>query len=207
MTDKDEFFDEKILEYRRRARKEKYNSLETGMYIKDEFVQFERNELFRKKMSIMLPSSFVNMPHNLAKIKYASEQRPQVIKTSLDTTVNIGFNMLNADIQDNQIETLLGQAKEALKRLNPAFVFYDSRVEQEPVTLGWFEFKSYGLDKNVYNLMFITRIGGKMMHGGFNCDYDDALEWRDAAHQMIASIRDIAEEEKNERAENNSGTI
>jgi len=80
-------------------------------------------------------------------------------------------------------------------------------VEREPFTLGWFEFKSYGLDKNVYNLMFITRIDGKMLHGGFNCDYDDTLEWRDAAHQMIASIRDTAEEEKNERTKNNSRTI
>jgi len=101
MAEKDEFFDEKILEYRRKARKEKYNSLETGMYIKDELVHFERNELFQKKMNIMLPVTFVNMPPNLARIKYASEQRPQIIKTSLDTSVNIGFNMLNADIQDD----------------------------------------------------------------------------------------------------------
>ncbi|WP_318709396.1 hypothetical protein [Candidatus Acetatifactor stercoripullorum] len=43
----EEFLDEKILEYRRRAREEKYNSLETGMYIKNELVQFERKKCFR----------------------------------------------------------------------------------------------------------------------------------------------------------------
>ena len=194
MAEQEEFYDEKILEYRRNARKEKYCSLETGMYIKDELVRFERHELFQKKLSIMLPVTFVSMPPNLAKLKYASEQRPQIIKTSLDTTVNIGFNMLDVNIQDDQIGVLLEQAKEALKRLNPAMPFYDSKVEGNPIPLGWFEFKSFGIDKNVYNLMFITKIGGKMTQGVFNCIYEDVLEWRDAAHQIIGSIRDIERE-------------
>ena len=40
----EEFFDEKILEYRRHARNEKYSTLETGMYIKNELVRFERKD-------------------------------------------------------------------------------------------------------------------------------------------------------------------
>lgn len=186
----EEFFDKKILEYRKRARKEKYHSLETGMYIKDELVQFSRKTLFQEKMSIMLPTTFVDLPEHLAKMKYTSEQRPQIVKTSLDTSVNIVFSLLNVDILDEQMEVLMEQMKSALKRMNPAFPFFDSKVEEEPMTLGWFEFKNFGLDKNVYNLMFITRIDGKMLHGGFNCFYDDALEWREAAHKMITSIRD-----------------
>ena len=37
-----DFFDEKILELRDKARKEKFSNLETGMYIKNEKVEFER---------------------------------------------------------------------------------------------------------------------------------------------------------------------
>lgn len=208
MAEQEEFFDEKILEYRRRARNEKYSTLETGMYIKNELVQFEEKELFPNKMSIMLPSSFVTLPSNLAKLKYTSEQRPQIIKTSLDTSVNVAFNLLDVDIQDDQVEFLLMQSREALKKLNPAFVFFDSRVEKNDLTLGWFEFKSYGLDDSVYNLLFITQIGGKMAQGVFNCKYEDAIEWRDAAHQIINSIRDITrEEDKHEGTENYCGTV
>ncbi|MDE6951985.1 MAG: hypothetical protein K2P64_13880, partial [Lachnospiraceae bacterium] len=86
----DEFLDEKIVEFRSRARKEKYCTLETGMYIKNELIQFERKVLFREKLSIMLPVSFVDLPPDMVKVKYTSQQRPQVIKTSLDTTVNLG---------------------------------------------------------------------------------------------------------------------
>ncbi len=190
MEEKEGFFDEKILEFRRRARKERYNSLETGMYIKDELVQFERVELFQKRLSIIIPTSFVNLPPNLTKIKYSSEQRPQVIKTSLDTTVNIGLSILDAKILPEQVGMLCDQAKAALKRLNPAYVFYENGVELENMPLGWFEFKSYGLDSNIFNLMFVTIAGGKMVHGIFNCNYDDTIEWREAARQMIHSIRE-----------------
>lgn len=195
MEGKEDFFDEKILEYRKRARKEKYCSLETGMYIKDELVQFERRKLFQDKMSIIMPISFVDLPSNLAKIKYISEQRPQIIKTSLDTTVNLGFTMPDLEIYPEQIEPLCKQTKSALKQVNPAIVFYEGQVESD-LPLGWFEFKSYGIDSNVYNLMFISIVNKKLLHGIFNCNYNDALEWRDAARQMIYTIRDASKEKK-----------
>lgn len=192
MAEKEEFFDEKILEYRRRARNEKYSTLETGIYIKDELIQFERKEFFSAKLSIMLPISFVKMPSKLARVKYISQQRPQIIMTSLDTTVNFGMSMTDAKMQVDQIKIVTKQMMEALKRLNPAFAFYDKQFETKYVPLGWFEFKSYGIDTDVYNLMLISIIDGKMMHGVFNCDYADVLEWRDVARQIIYSIQDIS---------------
>lgn len=206
MDVKEEFLDEKILEYRRRARSEKCKTLETGMYIKNEFVQFERKEIFQRKMSVMLPASFVDLPSNLAKIKYSSEQRPQIIKTSLDTTVNFGFSIFDVKISHEQIETLTGQSKAILKRLNPSFAFYEEKAEKD-IPLGWFEFKSYGIDSNVFNLMFITIADGKMVHGIFNCNYDDTIEWRDAARQMVYSVRDVSKEADNEGAKNTFGSI
>ncbi len=207
MAENEEFFDEKILEYRRRARKEKYSTLETGMYIKNELMEFEYMEIFHNKMSIMLPTSFITLPSNLAKIKYMSEQRPQVIKTSLDTTVNFGFSMLDVTITFENIAELQKNAREVLKRLNPSLVFYESGIENNGISLGWFEFKSYGLDGNVYNLMFITIVDGKMVHGVFNCIYNDAVEWRDAARQMMYSVKDISKEVRHEGTKSDFGTV
>lgn len=192
----EEFLDEKIVEYRNRARMEKYCTLDTGMYIKNELVQFERKKMFQDKLSIMLPTSFVTLPQKMAKVKYSSQQRPQIIKTSRDTTVNLGMSLTDVEIYEENIKKLRDQSQEALKRLNPAFVFYESKVEKKNVPIGWFEFKSYGLDTDVYNLMFITIIGGKMLHGTFNCDYADTLEWREPAKQMMFSILDLSKEEK-----------
>ena len=194
MDDRDGFFDEKILEYRNRARKEKYATLETGMYIMNELVPFERRMLFGGKISIMLPESFVNLPSDLAKAKYMSEQRPQIIMTSLDTTVNIGLSYMDVKVEISQIKEIMNQSKSALKNTNPAIIFHDSKVEEDiDLPLAWFEFKSYGLDKSVYNLMFVARAHSKMLHGSFNCSYDNALEWREAARQMVYYIREVKE--------------
>lgn len=195
MTEKEEFFDEKILEYRRRARSEKYSTLETGMYIENELVQFERRLLFGDKISIMLPNSFVNLPSELAKAKYMSEQRPQIIMTSLDTTVNVGLSFVNVAIEVGQLKVLMEQSKSALKNMNPAIIFHEGKVEEDiDLPLAWFEFKSYGIDKNVYNLMFIVMAYHKMLHGSFNCSYDRALEWREAARQIVYSIQEVRED-------------
>lgn len=44
----EEFFDEKILEYRRHARNEKYSTLETGMYIKMSWCGLRGRRCFRE---------------------------------------------------------------------------------------------------------------------------------------------------------------
>ncbi|MCM1561482.1 MAG: hypothetical protein NC123_18395 [Butyrivibrio sp.] len=192
MAEKEEFFDEKILEYRRRARNEKYSTLETGMYINNELVQFERRLLFGDKISIMLPNSFVKLPSELAKVKYMSEQRPQIIMTSLDTTVNVGLSFMDVTIEADQLKVLMEQSKSVLKNMNPAIIFHESKVEEDiDLPLAWFEFKSYGMDKSVYNLMFIVMAYHKMLHGSFNCGYDYTLEWREAARQIVYSIQEV----------------
>jgi len=192
MAEKDEFFDEKILEYRRKARKEKYNSLETGMYIKDELITFSEVNLFNNQAAIMLPDSFVDMPLNMAKIKYPSEQRPQIIKTNLDTTVNFCFNLFNMTISDDQIAEAAKQFKDVIQRVNPAYVFYHFElIKRETSPIGWFDFKSYCIDANVYNVVFVTAVNRKLLHGMFGCLYKDAVEWQDVLQQIMASVKEV----------------
>lgn len=189
----DEFFDEKILEYRRQARKTEFSTLQTGMYVKNEKITFSEVKLFQEQVAIMLPNSYVDMPLKLAKIKYPSEQRPQIIKTSLDTTVNFAFNLFNTYIEDGQIAEATKQFKNVISRVNPAYVFYHFEVENEPKTIGWFDFKSYSVDSNVYNLVYLTVIRNKLLHGMFSCLYRDALEWQDILPQILKSIKEEKE--------------
>ena len=70
-----------------------------------------------------------------------SEQRPQVIKTSDDGTVNFTFSLYDTEFNERQIEDALGQFKAVIRKVNPAFIFYDFVVESDKA-LGWFDFKS-----------------------------------------------------------------
>lgn len=190
-----DFLDEEIMEFRKSAKKSKYNSLETGMYIKDRLIHFKETHVLSDKVSVMLPEGLTDMPLGIAKIKYPSEQRPQVIKTSDDGTVNFTFSLYDTEFNERQIEDALGQFKAVIRKVNPAFIFYDFVVESDK-TLGWFDFKSYGLDEQIYNVMYLLPVEGKLMHGIFNCLYRDILEWKEAVHQIMMSVTDLTQKKE-----------
>lgn len=190
-----DYLDKQVLEFRKSAKKSRYNSIETGMYIKDRLVHFEKVHVLDGKVSILLPEGFVDMPSETARIKYPSEQRPQEIMTSDDGTVNFTFSLFEADFNEGQIEDALGQFKAVIRKVNPAFIFYDFVVETDKA-LGWFDFKSYGLDEQIYNVMYITPVNGKLMHGIFNCLYRDILEWKEPVHQVMMSVTDLTQGEE-----------
>ena len=191
----EKYLDETILEIRRQKDKEENIHIEEGVYIKNEYVEFEEIKLFNESMNILLPKSFIDLPDSMKKIKYPSEQRPQVIKTSLDTSVNFGFSLLPLPIRNEQTKNAVKQFKTVLKRVNPSYVFYDLKEEKiGKKTISWFDFKSYGVDFPMYNIMYIIPIRNKVMHGIFNCLYKDIDEWKDYAFQVIKTIKENEEE-------------
>lgn len=188
-----DYLDKDILESRKMIRKSKYNTLQTGIYINDEVVHFTAAKILDERAEAMLPDTFVDMPANLARLKYMSEQRPQIIKTSLDTTVNFTFSLYGIELPEEEIDSTIHQFKNLIQKVNPACVF-DEIVTEKERGVGWFDFKSFGVDEQIYNIMYVKPIGGKLLHGVFNCMYRDAAEWKDAALQVIYSVRDLTKE-------------
>lgn len=145
-------------------------------------------------MSILLPVSFVDMPQKIARLKYPSEQRPQIIKTDLLGSTNFAFNLFDKAIKPVQMQSAADGMKSILKKVNPANIFYESGTEPLGETmLSWFEFKGHGIDTQIYYIVFLTSIGGKLMHGIFNCAVADMEAWKEAAFQVIRSIQDRTE--------------
>lgn len=116
-----DYLDEEVMQFRKSAKKSKYNSLETGMYIKDELVHFKEVRVLNDKVSLMLSDAFVDMPLEIAKIKYPSEQRPQVIKMNDDASVNFTFSLYDTPFSERQIESALSQFQRIILKVNPAF--------------------------------------------------------------------------------------
>lgn len=187
-----EYLDEQLLALKRQQKRKQYHSLETGFYIHDELIEFERVIIEPLLLSIMLPTTFVTMPQSMVKVKYQSENRPQVIKTSLDTRVNFTFSLLSQPVKPEQIPTLAKQFKTVVQRINPANVFYDLKEDQteEQIPLCWFDYKGYAVDDQVYYMMYVTPCGGnKLLHGTFSCRFKDKDEWKEAARQVILSLK------------------
>ena len=94
-----DFLDEKIMEMRRQEKQKELNIREDGLIVKGEKIEFQDTTLFQEKMLILLPTSFVDMPQKIARLKYPSEQRPQIIKTDLLGSTNFAFNLFDKAIQ------------------------------------------------------------------------------------------------------------
>lgn len=193
-----DFMDAKILELRREQERTKLSGLEDGVVIKGVPLIFETCELFDGKMSIMLPMSFVDMPLKLAKIKYPSEQRPQVIKTDLLGSTNFAFNFFQKPILPNQLKEVADGFQGTIRKVNPANVFYESVEEQlGDLPICWFDFKGHAIDEQTYNVVYLTIIGKCLLHGIFNCTLEDMDHWKTPAFDVIRSIEDMTRRKEN----------
>ena len=187
-----EHLDETIISLRKEQYRAENTSIEKGFYIKDILTTFHEIELL-DKFKIMLPVDFITMDKELAKIKYPSEERPQIIKTNEDTSVNIGFNLLPSDkrLRRDDIEKETTELRRILKKLNSSMEFYNLEIEQlESFNLAWFDYKNSAIDDDLYNIMFIAGISEKeMLHGIFNCSFSDYKDWKTAAIEMLKTIK------------------
>lgn len=183
--------DKEIIKLQKEKQKELYHDIADGVYIKEVLTKFERRSFFADKMSLLVPCDFIEMPNELARIKYPAAQRPQIILTTLDCTVNFSFSYFEQKISPDQIEQALDGYQHLIRQMNPANIFYQTHVEKSgKIDLGWFSYKGYALDEHLYNLLFVTSIDEKLFLGSFNCIFSEMKEWECYVIQMLKSITD-----------------
>jgi len=189
--------DEKIIAAKQ-STLQKERTLETTN-LKESSSPFKEVEILDGKLLITLPSNFSDMPQEYAEQKYPSGQRPEHIKSNPDTSVSIGFTLLDLPIPEDALEQEMNYMRTVLKKTNPAMQFYTSNIETlEQFKISWFDFKSYGIDEELYNIMFVGSIPpskqqgtkeSKALHGVFNCRYADYNEWSKIAVQILKSLK------------------
>lgn len=193
------YADEPLIQMMNGYKSGQQGTLETGIYIKEELFEFESVQLFDHRMSVMLPKKFTDMPLEQAKIKYPMEQRPQIIKTNEKTDINFTFSLLEQELSNEHVAELNDYLYHVFKRAQPVNTYYEKKAEPLGENkIGWFDFKSHGLDHNIYNVMYCTPIDGKMLHGIFNSPIELAEVWKPVVLQVMQSICDFTCHERGE---------
>lgn len=180
-----------IIRARREAQKEKYQTLESGIYVKDELIQFHAVELLDGKLSIKLPEYFEEMELEMAKQKYPSEFRPKAIWTNPSGSVTFTFNFFEEMENAEELPAMAQEMRKLVERLEPANVFY----EFEEKVLGdtkviWFDYKSYGLDQQIYNFMYFVPFTQVFVQGGFNCPTRISEAWKPVVRLVVLSMEE-----------------
>ena len=170
--------DDKMIDNRHLERLNRDTSIETGIYVEGELLQFRETVLFENKVGVFLPTTFKDMEREDIRKKYFSEQRPEIIKTNEDGTVNFSFTLVEREIKPEELEKVIQDFYLVLKRFQPMSVCLENGVELDvPVALAWLEFVSTALDDNLYNMLIIYPVGKKLLMVMFNCPFEKRLDW------------------------------
>lgn len=184
-----DFYDEILIKARNEAKKEKYNSLETGIYVGEELLTFKKKLLFDGKASILLPEFFTEMPLEWKKIKYPYENRPQTIFMDNSASVNFAFSLLKSDVEPISLDKIRDGFIIILKKMNSSNVFLDKgSLETLNTTCSWYVMRSQNLDGSIYNVMFISEIAHKLLLGNFTCLNEKSVLWKKTIFKIIQSV-------------------
>jgi hypothetical protein len=185
-----EHLDEKLQEIRNQQKQLENQDIRGKVNVGGTLYEIEEFTFFDAKMAIRLPKEFTDMPINFAKLKYPSEQRPQIIKMNEDGSVNFTFSLYQDKLKEEEIEDCIRTLKAAIERMNPAHLFFELQVlEQDELMVGYFDYKSNALDSDLYNILYVTPIGGQTLMGTFNCRMSERNEWEPIALKMMMSIK------------------
>ena len=189
--------DEKIIAMLNQAKTNKKLNIQNEVNICGVLYTFASKELFEGAFSIAMPESFVEMPSETAAEKYPSVDRPQLIFSNEDGTINLTFSYTEYAIQPDEVENSIKGFKLVIKRMFPANTFYDLKCEPlNEAKLGYFDYRSYALDDDLYNIIFATGIDGRLLIGTFSCLFTHKKYWQPLAQQMMQSILDLRKDSK-----------
>lgn len=187
--------EEKIIEERIKQQKQYYSSIDKGIYICGDIVEFKTIYLFDKLLYMKIPADFMEMPQKFQQVKYPSQYRPQIIMTSMDLSVNMGLTMF-LQKPGEEPKRITESIKNIIKKSYPDYRFFKSEhINEESRIYSWFDFRSYAFDDAVYNIHFVMLIGETLLQGSFNCPYANAEDWKKAMLQMMKSIKKTEEKE------------
>ena len=184
-----EYYDEQIVKALHIQRRDTFGSIDDGLYINNELIRFNKTLLFNNRVSVMLPENFVPMLPEIVEVKYFSGKRPDEIYTSLDMSVNFTFTDLGISGNDEDTRLAAGLIKQIIRNANPGYEFFEENEDiEKEVIINRFDFKSYGIDDEAYNIMYLACTGKTILQGTFSCLYKDRKEWKRAALEVIKTV-------------------
>jgi hypothetical protein len=165
-------------------------SIYEGVTIGNTYYRFEETPFFEGRLMLQVPAGFIDMPDDVAQIKYPSGSRPQIIRTDLTGSINITLSLLGGGIREEQIGEVRDGIKRVIKSVNPSHLFFEEGIAKaNGKSVGFFTFKSAAIDMPLYNLMFIMEIEQRILMGNFSCPYSQYKEWQPIARQIMQSVR------------------
>jgi len=180
------------------AIKPEERTIYTGIKVKNEWIYFEPRFFLDEKIKMMVPEHFDEMSPEMARTKYPSEDRPEIILTDETTAVNLMISHLPEAMSDDEAKMMRDQMIGMMMRLNPGIKPLSTGDEILcEKTVAYVEFSNPVLDGKLYNLLCFMELENRTFMLSFNCLTKESKYWKKHAFEMMQSI-EIMEENDNE---------
>ena len=139
------------------------------------------------ELFIKIPIDFEIMDEEIAKFKYPSENRPSLIYTNEDASINVAFNLKTASIAGASAAEYVNVIKSLLVKMG-----YDvdsESFEVEGKRLYTLKFVSLAIDTNIYNNMILFEENGILKTINLNCTEKYMNEWKEVFVFITHSIK------------------
>lgn len=152
-------------------------------------IELEKKQLFSNKVELLLPKSFGIMPEEMLKLKYPNSNRPTLVYSDEDGTVNIAFNHTTSKAAQAQIETYKNVFISTFKTSYPTAEWEATGVKEiNGRKVGFLEVTTPAVDTKVYNYLFFTDLDGRLLICTFNCTVEKKAEWAEVAKKIVNSF-------------------
>lgn len=186
------YYDEEILIIKDDLDRKSHTTLETGIYVGKQLITFSEYTLEQFKISVYLPNCFIVMPEKVRNLKYPSKDAPEMVMTSLDSTVNIAFNKLEIKIAEEEIKRVSQQFQKAIQNINPSIIIDNDKMDvtEEGFEMSWFDFRGFSMDGQSYNRMVFFKLSNCVIHMIFNCQMRDKKDWISIIGQIVKTVKE-----------------
>ncbi|ATF50829.1 hypothetical protein HV164_18545 [Citrobacter freundii] len=148
-------------------------------------MKMQRQNIPQLNLSIEIPQTLTPMSDEMAKIKYPSENRPQVIYGDERGKASLGMTAGRSALPASQLD----QAKDAMLKMLTNF-----KPQAEAVTVdghkAWLiTFRSQAPDTEILNMMLVTSEKDKAVQVAFNMTKDLVEQYQDVAKASLMSLK------------------
>jgi hypothetical protein len=164
--------------------------IESGKLVESIGPAFKTLSLLQGQVQLEIPSPVNPMGEEMFRLKYPAEnQQSTIAYSNEDGTVSL----LISPRQDKATQADLPKYQQMLYESfgrNPSIDFKKSEIRKingrDFIVL---EMVTPAVDTEVYNLMFVTSLEGRLLMGTFNCTVGKLRDWQPLAEQTVSSVK------------------
>lgn len=147
------------------------------------------------QLLVQIPEEIKEAYDERIKEKFPYQPKPQEVRMNEEGDKIITFNLLECLLEESQVLPAIREVQRLINHKIPESIRTHARCMKLPAgMMGWFSFITGGLLDDVYHIMFLIPVSGKLMLG--TCHFPAARELQEKENffSMVESIQIVKKE-------------